>query len=82
MNEKAERCDKLIELIRTGGKRVKEISGAYLDTSGACKELGISIATLYRFLKKRKKNGIPAHRLGGNWRFIKEELTEWVRDQV
>jgi excisionase family DNA binding protein len=54
----------------------------YLDTGGACKELGISIATLYRLLKKRKKNGIPAHRLGGNWRFIKDELAEWLRDQL
>ena len=54
----------------------------YLDTNGACRELGISIATLYRLLKKRKKNGIPAHRLGGNWRFIKEELSEWVKDQL
>ncbi len=61
---------------------MKEITGPYLDTNGTCKELGISIATLYRFLKKRKKNGIPAHRLGGNWRFIKEELAEWVKDRL
>jgi len=61
---------------------MKEIEGPYLDTMGACKYLGVSIATLYRFLKKRKKNGIPAHRLGGNWRFGKEELTEWVRDRL
>ncbi len=54
----------------------------YLDTEGACKELGISIATLYRLLKKRQKNGIPAHRLGGKWRFIKEELAEWLKDQL
>lgn len=60
---------------------MKEITD-YLDTAGACKELGISIATLYRLLKKRKKNAIPCHRLGGNWRFIKKELAEWVRDQL
>lgn len=61
---------------------MKKIAGPYLDTDGACKELGISIATLYRLLKRRKKNGIPAHRLGGSWRFIKEELAEWVKDQL
>ena len=38
----------------------------YLDTIGACKELGISIATLYRLLKKRKKNrhSYPSFRRG------------------
>lgn len=60
---------------------MKEIEN-YLNTEGACKQLGISIATLYRLLKKRKKNGIPAYRLGGNWRFVKDELGEWLRDQL
>lgn len=55
---------------------------SYLDTNGACKELGVSIATLYRLLKNRRKNGIPVHRLGGNWRFIKEELGEWLKDRL
>jgi len=61
---------------------MKEITGPYLDLNGLCKHLGISIATAYRLLKKRNRNGIPAHRLQGNWRFIIEEIDEWVRDQL
>ncbi len=58
---------------------MKQIEGPYLDVHGVCKYLGISQATFYRLLKKR--NGIPGHRIGGNWRFIKEELDQWVRDR-
>jgi excisionase family DNA binding protein len=56
---------------------MKEITGPYLDVHGICKYLGISQVTVYRLLKKR--NGIPAHRIGGNWRFIREEVDEWVK---
>ncbi len=49
----------------------------YLDSKQICEYLGKSIATLYRFLKMR--NGIPAHRVGGKWLFIREEVDEWVR---
>ena len=58
---------------------MKEITGPYLDVHRICKYLGISIATTYRLLKK--KNGIPAHRIGGNWRFIPEEVDQWVKDK-
>jgi excisionase family DNA binding protein len=58
---------------------MKEITGPYLDVHGLCKHLGISIATVYRLLKK--KNGLPGHRVGGNWRFILEEVEEWVRSK-
>lgn len=61
---------------------MKEISGPYLDLNGLCKHLGISIATAYRLLKRRKKNSLPAHRLQGNWRFIIEEIDEWVKDRL
>ena len=61
---------------------MKEITGPYLDLNGLCKRLGISIATAYRLLKRRKKNGIPAHRLQGNWRFIIEEIDDWVKDTL
>lgn len=58
---------------------MKEITGPYLDTEGVGKYLGLSQVTIYRLLKK--KNGIPAHRIGGNWRFIKEEVDQWVKDR-
>ena len=57
---------------------MKEIMGPFLDTHGACKYLGVSIATLYRLLKRKYR--LPAHHVGGNWRFIPQELDEWVKE--
>jgi excisionase family DNA binding protein len=56
---------------------MKEITGPYMDLHGVGKHLGISEVTARRLLKK--KNGLPGHRIGGNWRFIKEEIDEWVK---
>ena len=58
---------------------MKEIEGPYFDVHRVGKYLGISMVTVYRLLKK--KNGIPAHRIGGNWRFIKDEIEQWVRNR-
>jgi len=58
---------------------MKEITGPYLDTQGACRHLGVSIATLYRLIKY-KRYKLPAHRVGGTWRFIPDELNKWVLD--
>jgi excisionase family DNA binding protein len=55
---------------------IKEIEEPYLDVQGVCKHLGIPQVTVYRLLKK---NGIPAHRIGGKWRFTREEVDEWVK---
>ena len=58
---------------------MKEIEGPYFDVDRVGKYLGISMVTVYRLLKK--KNGIPAHRIGGNWQFIKDEIEQWVRNR-
>jgi len=57
----------------------KDIMGPYLDSEGICKYLNKSIATLYRLIKRR--NGLPCHRIGGRWLFIREEVDEWVRNR-
>jgi excisionase family DNA binding protein len=58
---------------------MKEITGPYFDLHGVCKHLGISEVTARRLLTK--KNGLPGHRIGGNWRFIKEEIDEWAKSR-
>jgi len=58
---------------------MKEIGGPYLDSVGVCRYLNKSIATLYRLIKRR--NGLPCHRIGGRWLFIKSEVDEWVRNR-
>ncbi len=42
----------------------------------ACEMLRISQVTMRRLLKK---GTIPAHKVGGQWRFISKELLEWVK---
>lgn len=42
----------------------------------ACNILRISEATMRRLLRDKK---IPAHKMGGQWRFIFEELIEWLK---
>lgn len=48
----------------------------YHDIHWVCHFLGKSQVTIYRLLKKR--NGLPAHRIGGSWKFVKEEVQEWA----
>jgi len=40
--------------------------------------LNISRATLYRWATE---NAIPAIKMGGQWRFDKEQLDKWLDDQ-
>jgi excisionase family DNA binding protein len=54
-----------------------EVIGTYLNSEETCKYLNKSIATLYRFLRMR--NGIPAHRIGGRWLFIRGEVDDWIK---
>jgi excisionase family DNA binding protein len=42
------------------------------------KYLNISSITIYRMLKK---GIIPAHKIGSQWRFIKEEIDQWIRER-
>lgn len=51
---------------------------AILTLPEACKVLRISEITMRRLLKDRK---VPAHKVGGQWRFISEELLQWVREK-
>lgn len=58
---------------------MKEEIVTYLNSEETCKYLNKSIATVYRLLKKR--NGLPCHRIGGRWLFIREEVDQWVRNR-
>lgn len=49
-----------------------------MEVSEVAQYLGISKRTLYRHLREE---GLPAYRLGGQWRFKKEKLDEWLEKQ-
>jgi len=38
--------------------------------------LGVARITIYRLTEKGK---IPGHKVGGQWRFIKKEIDQWLR---
>lgn len=41
--------------------------------------LGIHLVTVYRLLKK---GDLPAMKLGGQWRFKKDVLNEWMNKEM
>ena len=51
----------------------------YWKPSQVAELLQLSESSVYRLLKK--KNGLPAHKIGGAWRFIKKEVVQWVAER-
>ena len=45
----------------------------------AAKYLGFHLVTIYRLLKKQE---IPATKIGGQWRFKKDILDQWLMDRM
>ncbi len=41
--------------------------------------LGLHIITIYRLVKA---GGIPGFKIGGQWRFKKDLLDEWIKDKI
>jgi excisionase family DNA binding protein len=44
-----------------------------------CHYLKITPRTLYRYLRSRQ---IPAFKLGKEWRFVRSDLEQWIRDRT
>ena len=45
----------------------------------AAKYLGFHLVTIYRLLKKQE---VPATKIGGQWRFKKDILDEWLQNRM
>jgi len=45
----------------------------------AAKYLGFHLVTIYRLLKKGE---VPATKIGGQWRFKKDILDEWLQSRM
>jgi excisionase family DNA binding protein len=48
----------------------------WLGVEEISKHLGVSMVTVYRWLKERK---IPSHRVGKLWKFKASEVDLWVK---
>ena len=49
----------------------------WINTDEAAEYLGVKATTVREWIKKH--NGIPAHKIGRQWKFKKEELDEWIK---
>jgi len=50
-----------------------------LTVEETCRYLKVTPRTLYRYLRNRQ---IPAFKLGKEWRFVRSDLEQWIRDRT
>jgi excisionase family DNA binding protein len=50
-----------------------------MTATETCRYLKITQRTLYRYLQSRQ---IPAFKLGKEWRFVRSDLEQWIRDRT
>lgn len=50
-----------------------------MTATETCRYLKITQHTLYRYLRSRQ---IPAFKLGKEWRFVRSDLEQWIRDRT
>lgn len=51
---------------------------AYLTVEEVAKRFGVNPSTVYRLVKR---GGLPAFKVGSQWRFSASRLEEWVADR-
>jgi excisionase family DNA binding protein len=56
----------------------REFRGNMLTVEDVASYLGVSLATIYRLTQKGK---IPAQKVGGQWRYLKEEIDRWMKER-
>ena len=49
---------------------------SWVTLAEVAQHLQIAEETVHRWIRRK---GMPAHRLGRNWRFMISEVNEWVR---
>ena len=57
----------------------KEPKSELMTAEETCRYLKITLRTLYRYLRNRQ---IPAFKLGKEWRFVRSDLEQWIRDRT
>jgi excisionase family DNA binding protein len=57
----------------------KEPKSEIMTAGETCRYLKITPRTLYRYLRSRQ---IPAFKLGKEWRFVRSDLEQWIRDRI
>ena len=57
----------------------KEPKSELMTAEETCRYLKITPRTLYRYLRSRQ---IPAFKLGKEWRFVRSDLEQWIREST
>jgi excisionase family DNA binding protein len=57
----------------------KERKSELMTAAETCRYLKITQRTLYRYLRSRQ---IPAFKLGKEWRFVRSDLEQWIRERT
>jgi len=65
--------------LTTGGVMSRAPKSELMTTLETCQFLKITQRTLYRYLQSRQ---IPAFKLGKEWRFVRSDLEQWIRDRT
>jgi excisionase family DNA binding protein len=58
---------------------VRKPESELMTAEETCRYLKITQRTLYRYLRNRQ---IPAFKLGKEWRFVRSDLEQWIRDRT
>ncbi len=65
--------------LATGGVMSSAPKSELMTAMETCQYLKITQRTLYRYLQSRQ---IPAFKLGKEWRFVRSDLEQWIRDRT
>ncbi|MGQ0812628.1 MAG: helix-turn-helix domain-containing protein [Nitrospiraceae bacterium] len=57
----------------------KEAKNELLTVVETCRYLKITPRTLYRYIQSHR---LPAFKLGKEWRFVRSDLEEWIRQRA
>ncbi len=57
----------------------KEHKSELMTAEETCRYLKVTQRTLYRYLQNHQ---IPAFKLGKEWRFVRSDLEQWIRDRT
>jgi excisionase family DNA binding protein len=57
----------------------REPKSELMTAEETCRYLKITPRTLYRYLRSHQ---IPAFQLGKEWRFVRSDLEQWIRDRT
>lgn len=63
----------------TGGVMNRAPKTELMTAIETCRYLKITQRTLYRYLRSRQ---IPAFKLGKEWRFVRSDLDQWIRNRT